>query len=240
VLRGEATVSRAAVADLYALQALDLEIDRRAGEQDALSRAAAEDATRPARETLARAGHQAQQARAAAQAAEAALREAEARIQKQEQRLYGGATASRDLAALQTELAHLKGAHADQEERALTVMLAAEEAEAAERQAREALSGAARAWEQRRGELRTRLTQEAAHLSDLRARRATQAAAADAEAVRRYDAIRRTHGGRAVALAQGGTCTACRVVVSSGTLQRARSASELVPCTNCGRILYVP
>jgi predicted nucleic acid-binding Zn-ribbon protein len=237
--RKEEAVSRALVAELFALQEIDQEIDRGRIEVDALRRALAEDATRPAREAAANGRRQAEQARQEAHSAEAALQDAELRIQRQEARLYGGATGQRDLGALQSELSHLKAAHAEQEERVLAVMLAAEEAETAAARAAEELSAAERDLERHKGELRVRLADTETAATSLRARRAAQAAVIDPEGLRRYEAIRATHGGRAVALVQGGTCQACRVVITSGALQRAKPGTELVPCPNCGRILYV-
>lgn len=235
-------MSKAVVADLYALQERDLELDRVTGEIEVLRRTLGEDATRPQREAALRARKRADQARTAAQTAEAALHEAEARIQRHERQLYGGGTGSRDLTALQTELTHLKTAHAEQEERVLTQMLAAEEADTAGRAALRALREAERAWEAKRQELGARLNEAETRLDEARARRADQAAAiaaADAAVLGRYDALRRTHGGLAVALVQANTCQACRVVVTSAALQRARVGAELVPCNNCGRILFV-
>jgi uncharacterized protein len=233
-------MSRTAIAALYDLQQLDLELDRAATELEALRRALAEDATRSARESAARARARAERARRDAREAESAVHEAEARIQKQESRLYGGGAAMRDLSALQTELVHLKQAHADMEERALPLMLAAEEAEAEMQRAAEAYAAAERDWERRRGELGARIAAAEAALAGLRTRRETQVAAIEPAMLGRYEASRRSHGGRGVSLAQNGTCQACRVVLASGTVQRARSGAELVPCTNCGRILYVP
>jgi predicted nucleic acid-binding Zn-ribbon protein len=238
--REEPAVSRALVAELYALQQLDLAIDRGGAEVEALRRALAEDATRPAREAEARSRALVQRARRAVQEAETALQEVEARIRKQETRLYGGGIGPRDLDALQNELAHLRATHAEQEERALALMLAAEEAEAAAAQAAETHGMAQRDWEQRQVELRGRLAAAEATQQELQTRRASQTAALEAAALERYEAIRRTHAGRAVAAVQAGTCQVCRVAVTSGALQRARTGAELVPCSNCGRILYVP
>jgi predicted nucleic acid-binding Zn-ribbon protein len=235
----EAPVGRAQIAELYELQLLDLEIDRSATEAESLRRSLAEDATRPTREAAARARARAERARRETGEAELALREAETRITKQEARLYGGGTAVRDLGALQTELGHLQTAHAAQEERVLALMLAAEEAQAAATQAAESHAAAERVWVLRRDELRLRLSQMESALAELRAQRDARTATIDAEALRRYDDLRRAHAGRAVALVREGTCQACRVVLPSGVLQRARAGAELVPCNHCGRILYV-
>lgn len=232
-------MSKSVVADLFALQELDLEIDRVAGELEALRRGMTEDATRAPRETVLRARKRAEQARGAARDAEAALHELEARIQKQEQRLYGGGTGSRDLGAMQTELTHMKASHSEQEEGVLERMLAAEEAESAARKAVGALREAERAWETKRQEMGARVAADEVRLGEVREQRETHAATIDAETLRRYDGLRRAHGGRAVALVQANTCQACRVVVGSAALQRARAGAELVPCPNCGRILYI-
>jgi predicted nucleic acid-binding Zn-ribbon protein len=235
----EAPMSQAVVAKLFDLQQLDLDIDRVLTEIEATRRALAEDATKPARDAATRAKRQAGEARRAAREAENSVHEAEARIQKQEKRLYAGETPVRDLAALQTELAHLRTAHTTQEEQVLTLMLAAEEAEGAAARAAEALQAAEHDWEQQKAHHLTHMGTLESSLAALRAQHDAQAAAIDADAVRRYDTIRRTHGGRGVAVVQGGTCQVCRVAVTSGALQRARSGTELVPCNNCGRILYV-
>jgi predicted nucleic acid-binding Zn-ribbon protein len=232
-------MGKTVVATLYDLQQLDLDLDRLATEAEALQRALAEDAVRPAREAAARARRQAERERKAASEAEAVLRDMEARIQKQEARLYGGGAATRDLSALQTELGHLKDTHAQQEERVLAAMLALEEADAAVARAAEAQSAAEREWRNRRAELAARLAAGESATAELRGQREAQARAIDPAVLSRYEALRRGHGGRGVALVQNGTCQACHVGVTSGALQRARSGAELVPCNNCGRILYV-
>lgn len=232
-------MGKTVVAALYELQQLDLDMDRLATEAEALERALAEDAVRPAREAAARARRQMEREKKGASEVEEALRELDARIQKQETRLYGGGTATRDLGALQTELSHLKEAHAQQEERVLAAMLTLEDAEGTAARAAAAQAEAERDWQNRRAELAERLAASQTEAAELRGRRETQAQAIDAAALGRYESLRRGHGGRGVALVQNGTCQACRVGVTSGALQRARSGTELVPCNNCGRILYV-
>jgi predicted nucleic acid-binding Zn-ribbon protein len=232
-------MAREIVAALYALQQLDLHVERAATEAEALRRTLAEDATRPEREAAARARRRAEQARGTARDAEAEVHAAEERIERLQERLYGGGSGQRDLTALQRELEHLKAAHAEQEERVLALMLASEEAEGERARAAQASRAAERDWERRRAELAARLTQLEADLAELRGRRQREATALDGGAVARYEAIRRAHGGRGVAAVQGGTCQGCRVLLTSGELQRARAAAELVTCTNCGRILFV-
>ncbi|HEX9057507.1 MAG TPA: C4-type zinc ribbon domain-containing protein [Ktedonobacterales bacterium] len=233
-------MSRAAITALYELQQLDLEMERVATDLDALRRSLAEDATKPTRDAAARARTVAERAQREAREAEAVVHEGEARIQRHEARLYGGGTAMRDLSALEIELTHMRSAHAQQEEHALKLMLAAEDAQAAAQRAVQAHTAAERAWSERRNELRSRVTERESALGQLQQRRVEHTASIDAESLRRYEAVRRAHGGRGVALVQNGTCQACRVAITSGALQRVRASVELVACQNCGRLLYMP
>jgi predicted nucleic acid-binding Zn-ribbon protein len=57
------------------------------------------------------------------------------------------------------------------------------------------------------------------------------------ESLRVYDDLRRLKKGRAVAMVKGDSCSACGYAVPSGLISRVRLGSELVFCSNCGRIL---
>jgi predicted nucleic acid-binding Zn-ribbon protein len=119
-------------------------------------------------------------------------------------------------------------------------MSAAEEAEAAaaEKASRRAAAAAARQQEQ--ATLLTRQQEVEAKLGDLRQRRQAQAASCETALVQRYEQVRKTRGGRAVVLAEGGTCQGCRVSLGPSEMQRLRLGAEVVTCSNCGRILYLP
>ena len=91
-----------------------------------------------------------------------------------------------------------------------------------------------------RAQLATKLAGAEARLADLRTRRDAKAVPLPPDALARYESLRRTRGGRAIAEVKGGTCQTCRVSLTTATLQRARAGSGFVPCSNCGRILYVP
>jgi predicted nucleic acid-binding Zn-ribbon protein len=231
-------MSRAQVAQLWALQLLDSEIERHKAEGDALRRALADDTTASARAALNAGRRVAQQRAQDASAAETALDDINARLQRHEALLYGGG-APKGLSALQQEIAHLQEARAEQEEKLLAAMEASEAAQAEEARLRSRLEDAERTQREGRADATERLGQVDAALTDLRERRQRSAAEVVPAVLARYEAIRRSRGGRAVSRVAGTTCEACRVSINPTTLRHARAAADLVTCDNCGRILYI-
>jgi uncharacterized protein len=231
-------MSRAQVAQLWALQVLDSEIERHKAEGDALRRSLTDDPTAAARAALNASTRNAREQARLAREAETALDDLTARLQRHEARLYGGG-APKELSALQQEIAHLQTARAEQEETLLAAMLASESAQAEEAERRKRLEEAERQQQSGQTDARDRLAQLDATLADLRARRERNAAEVPPAMLARYDAIRRSRAGRAVSRVAGTTCEACRVTINTTTLRHARSAADLVTCDNCGRILYV-
>lgn len=47
-------------------------------------------------------------------------------------------------------------------------------------------------------------------------------------------------GKKGVAIARGGVCSECHLLISSGTLASLAYACEIHTCENCGRYLYLP
>lgn len=231
-------MTRAQVADLWTLQQLDSEIDRLAAEEEAARRALASDPAAPARARL-QAGQRSAADRArAVRDAEATLDDTQTRLKRQEARLYGGGASPKELGALQQEIAHLQTIRSTQEESLLAAMMTAEEAQAAATKLETALRDAEQARARETAELEARLASLGERLASIREQRARQAADCDAALLARYDVVRKARGGRGVAEVRGGVCQACRVTVTAATLQKARTAAELVSCPNCGRILY--
>ncbi len=232
-------MSRAQLAELHTLQQLDLELGRAGVEVEALRRALAADPTAAVRSAHADSARTAQASAQRMRAAEATLAETRERLKRQEARLYSGQVSAKDLGKAEQEIEHLKTLAATQEDDLLAAMLEAEETQAvADARSRE-LSDAEAARDHERAESATKVEQVTARLERLRAERATQAASISPELLARYEAIRRSHGGRAVAEARGGVCAACRVTLTPAALQRARVAADLPLCDNCGRILYL-
>ncbi len=231
-------MSRAQIVALWALQQLDIESDRAAAEHEALRQALATDATRATRAALAESTRQANARAREAREAEMALQDTQERLKRQETRLYGGGASPKELAALQQEIAHLQATRATQEEAVLMAMMAQEEAQALVAERQRALDAVEQAQTRGRADETARLANLDTHLQALRGQREARVAAIPADLLARYDGLRRSRG-RALAAAREGICQGCRVSLTPATLQRARAASELVTCGNCGRILYL-
>ena len=75
-------------------------------------------------------------------------------------------------------------------------------------------------------------------LADLKAKRQRLAGEIDSEAFEFYQSLRKGKG-IAVARVEQGICRGCRISLPTTDLQQARSGN-LVPCSSCGRILFLP
>jgi predicted nucleic acid-binding Zn-ribbon protein len=76
-------------------------------------------------------------------------------------------------------------------------------------------------------------------LADVAARRTALLPTLPEAAVARYEALRRSHAGVAVARLEGGRCLGCHLTLSTRELDRIRHepADAIVECENCGRLL---
>jgi uncharacterized protein len=77
-----------------------------------------------------------------------------------------------------------------------------------------------------------------AELARLEAERAALAGEADLEVLTRYERLRRTKGERVVVGIAHGVCGGCHMKLPAQILISCQTSQELVPCSNCGRILY--
>jgi predicted nucleic acid-binding Zn-ribbon protein len=57
--------------------------------------------------------------------------------------------------------------------------------------------------------------------------------------LQRYEALRRTKGGLAVAKVVRGLCQACRMSLPTQLQQRVRNGRQTVLCSSCGRMLLL-
>ncbi len=229
-------------ASLYQLQQLDAELDRIQSEAQTISAALQNDvATRQATQEREDAQRALQQRQQTLRAAEQELADLAARIQGHQTRLYSGSIANpRELGSLQQEIQHLRALQNTQEDRVLEAMAAVEDAQAhvASKIAQQATAQHARQQEQTI--LTERQRQGEARLAELRQRRQSLADTIEPPLLQRYEQIRRTRGGKAVALAEGGACQGCRVTLTASDMQRLRTSAEVITCSNCGRMLYLP
>lgn len=227
-------------AALFQLQQLDLEIDRLIAEQQTLANSLQSTTSlKKLRAEQSAAQQQLSNDLQAQKEAEWALEEVVQRLKQLEQRMYGGSVNSpKELHALQQEVQHLRAQQARQEERVLETMEAAETSrDAAERKAQVARA-AEKDWETANQAGMVRRQELEQKQLELQQKREGQAAALDAEFVRRYDSLRKAKQGRVVSKVEQNSCQWCRVILTPSELQRVRISSELQLCSNCGRILY--
>jgi predicted nucleic acid-binding Zn-ribbon protein len=227
-------------AALFQLQQLDLELERLAGEQQAVAKSLEGDAKiQQLRMEHNRAQQQLRSGLQAQKEAEWALEELNRRLGAQEQRLYSGVVSNpKELHSLQQELQHLRAQQSRQEDRALEVMEATDSLQEEARSTLESLKKAEEDWSRESAAMVTRRDQLETRRQELQAKRAQMVSGIDAEFVSRYDAMRRSKQGRAVSKVAQNSCQWCRVILTPSELQRVRISAELQTCTNCGRILY--
>ena len=174
------------------------------------------------------------------------LKESEIEVNKQKQKielseanLYSGNVKNpKELQDLQNEVAALKRHLATLEDRQLEAMLEEETAEQAHRVALEELE-----------QVKTRLADQnqtlTAEQSDLNkdlerfeAERQAALSPLDANLLTIYDQLRQQKRGLAIAAVTDGACAACGTTLTPAQLQSTRSATQVINCPTCGRILY--
>ena len=70
------------------------------------------------------------------------------------------------------------------------------------------------------------------------ARQAAARGALSPKLLATYDMLRSRKGGRAVAVLEGDSCSACRVAIPPSKLDEVLESEGLVYCGNCGRLLW--
>ena len=229
------------VRQLYALQEVDLDLDR-VGR--ALAEAEEELKTEISIENL----------EATLQAEEERLKEVEARYhdnqmetavrrersESLESRLYDGSMVNaRDLESLQNEAANVRNLLEQNEAMSLELSIQLEESQTRCAELHIELAEAKARWESRRGELNRIVSDLHAERSGYEEQRELLAGQVDQSALRRYETLRKSKGGRAVAKVERDLCQGCRMSLPTQLRQRVKSGRQTVNCASCGRMLFV-
>ena len=229
-------MSRAA--DLYRLQQLDDKWDAGSKRLAEIETALADDLALRRAQKEAQAADEAVQQRAVRQKdLELEVQGIKSEITVAEQRLYSGVIRNpKELGDLQAKIASLKRFLGSKEDELLQAMLDLEEAEETQRTARDVLSREQAAWESKRESLLAEQEQVQATLAEVGQSRDELVAVIPPADLGIYRELRRAKGGWAVAVLQGGSCTACGIQVTPWQLGQGRETGLLV-CGNCERIL---
>jgi predicted nucleic acid-binding Zn-ribbon protein len=227
-------------ADLWRLQETDTALDaRRASLHDAEARVGESDeliALRARHQDAQRALHDVQTLQKDIDVEAETLK---AKIGPQETRLYSGQIKNpKELADLQADIDQLKRHLAAVEDRDLDAMSQVESAQGDARALAGELAALEAAWSAEQAELKDRIERLTGEIAALDAERTEQAQSIEPELLKRYEHVRRTHQGRAVARLDRNLCTGCRISLPTNVVNRARAGGALVHCPNCERILY--
>ena len=239
-LLAEQVVAMLSVKELYELQELDWEIQRRDEELSEVRGRLADDSRRTqAYRRLAILERKLEALGSVRRESERTVAAIERRISEIDSRMYSGmVTNPRELEAYQEERASLAGNQAAEEDRLLEFMVEMEDTEELRDGARAEFE---RVEEERRGEvseLGARQGQLAADLPDLQSRRREMATEFEPALLGMYENARRTRGGQGAALVdRRGLCHGCRLVIPNAELARLRSGDDIVACSSCSRIL---
>jgi predicted nucleic acid-binding Zn-ribbon protein len=231
------------IADLYALQEIDSQIDQRETALESLR-------SRPTdNEEIAEARAELAEHEAGLPDLESRHRDLELQAATQrgkcdavETKLYSGSvTSPKELQDLQQDLDQLTRQRQAIEDELLTVLEQLEAKRAGAHAAREHLHRLEAEWAAQQTEAGAEEERLEAELSALGERRGAHVARIPAPPVTAYDRLRRRRKGVAVVKVERGACLGCRLTVPTVVLQRARSGMSPNPvqCPSCERMLYV-
>ena len=230
------------VKQLYGLQKIDLELaEAKSRRESLLNRLSDRSELVTSAARLERLEKRKGDLSARSRAFERLVAEVDLTLERLNERLYGGGvTNPQQLAAAQEEQAFTAARKKEAEDQLLEIMIDVEELEPVLAEARETSSRLheerperERAWQEEERET-------AAKIEALQGDRAGLLPAMPANLLPLYESLRKSKGGRAVALVERGTCQGCRLSLTTQETQRARGGQQIVQCGSCGLILYAP
>jgi len=162
------------------------------------------------------------------------------RIEALETQLYGGSLINaRDLEALQHEVASVRHLLEQDEAMSLELSIQVEESRSRCGNLDQQLSETRAIWEVQQSELNQRIEGLRAEQGEYEGQRALLASRFDPATLQRYETLRKSKGGRAVAKVERDLCQGCRMSLPTQLRQRVKSGRQAVNCSSCGRMLFV-
>ncbi len=156
-----------------------------------------------------------------------------------ERRLYDGSvTNQREFDALTDQRDHAAAERGQAEEGLLELMVEMDDLQGARERHLAAIEKMTRLRTDEVSRLQVRESELSRDITDLEEVRQRSAADLPAGLLARYEALKKSRGGRAVASLDGRVCGVCRVELPTGDLARARAGQELVQCNSCRRIIF--
>ena len=227
---------------LYELQELDTQIDELTETlADLESQLADDSVVAEAKRRVAVLENHAERIATQRRSIDRAIEDLQTRLARTQERMYSGAIKSvKEMEAAEEEHANTERDIAENEDRLLEVMVAADEVDDTLAKGREVVK---RLEEQRSvavAALTAKVEETRASLGDLTPKRDSTWDAISAPSLHRYESLRSSRGGTAIAKVERGMCSGCRMTLSTSEQQRIRSATDPMMCSSCHRILYLP
>ena len=162
------------------------------------------------------------------------------KLQQDRDKMYGGTVTNlKELKGLEKEATLLEADLKQRDEALLHMMEELEESSAALAEAEERSATETVRWNSEQEELNSRWQQLGEGLEGLASKRKETAQMLPPSELKRYEALRTSKGGVAVARVERGLCRGCLMTLPTHQMQKARMARELITCNSCGRLLYV-
>jgi len=227
------------VEQLYKLQQVDLELQRKQQELNEIENQLSDDKALVAAESkLASQKEQLEDKRKKQRSAEWELDDLQEKVRRIDSKLYSGTTKdSKELVNLEKEVKGLKSQIGLKEDVLLGLMSQVEEIEAKVKTTAEEVERLKREWEQRQETLGQRKSEVETVLAKFRGDRNGLGQRIDPEVLNTYERLRLTKG-QAVVKVERGKCQGCHITVPTSQWQKAK-AGDLIQCTSCSKILYL-
>ncbi len=226
--------------ELYQLQELDQQIY---AEEQALKQKTGQlgesEALVTARDKLASEQQRLGELKHQQHSAESEIDDLTAKITTIDEKLYGGRIRNpKELTDLQHEGNALKARRSQIENKALEVMEQVESTQAGVTARSRQFKQVEQEWQSQQQQLAAEIEGHKTRLADLHNERQLRLEGTDPQIIGLYEKLRREKG-QALARIEQGICRGCRISLSSNEIRQARSGN-LVHCSSCGRILYLP
>jgi len=227
------------IGQLYKLQQLDLELQKKVQELSAVSQelgdnkalVAAESRLSSYKEPLGEVSRKQKNS-------EWELEDLQEKIRQINSKLYSGTTKDpKELVNLEKEVKVLKSQIRPREDTLLGLMSQIEEIEANVKTTVEEVEQLRQEWEQKQETFGQRKSEIETLLAKLKEDRVALAQQLDSEALNTYERIRLSRG-QAVTKVERGKCQGCHIAVPTSQWQKVK-AGDLIQCNSCSRILYL-
>ncbi len=229
------------VRQLYALQELDLVLDRLRSQQNEAEQELKSEASVETLET-AISGEAERLQEVALQQRDNQL-EAEAhreRSQTLESQLYDGSmTNARDLESLQQEAGNVRQLLEQAEAAMLELSIMAEESQSKYTELDQELAETRRVWDSRQAELNQLIKHLTGQLGEYESQRNKLSQGVDPASLQRYETLRTSKKGVAVVKVERGLCQGCQMSLPTHLQQQVRNGRKQVNCSSCGRLLFL-